>query len=226
MVAFQLEENQVFDLVRQLAPHPPVQIFIQQNFHLRPVAKPGGRIPPARQSSASASRWENLPENRQSNRPLRGGRRGFAPERAYRRTPACRREFRGRSELRTLPSCVASYFAWATVSSIKNDPACAVKIFRALQGFTFKPSAAAAFLCLSSKLKKIFDSKTSAAATCSKSRLRVPSVGVWRSLNCRAWSCNGPDATGVGTRNPPAMSVSTSCQSASRCADVMRPRWT
>src|ERR1019366_2889357 len=53
-----------------------------------------------------------------------------------------------------------------------------------LHGFTFNPSLAAAFRCRSSKLKKIFDSKISAAATCSKSKLRVPSAGVWRSLNC------------------------------------------
>ncbi len=45
-------------------------------------------------------------------------------------------------------------------------------------GFTFKPSLAAALRGRSSKLKNTFACKTSAAATCSKSKLRVPSVGV------------------------------------------------
>lgn len=45
-------------------------------------------------------------------------------------------------------------------------------------GFTFKPSLAAAFRWRSSKLKNTFASKTSAATTCNKSKLRVPSVGV------------------------------------------------
>ena len=45
-------------------------------------------------------------------------------------------------------------------------------------GFTFKPSLAAALRWRSSKLKNTFVSKTSAAATCSRSKLRVPRVGV------------------------------------------------
>ena len=44
-------------------------------------------------------------------------------------------------------------------------------------GFTFKPSLAAAFRWRSSKLKNTFVSKTSAAAMCNRSKLRVPSVG-------------------------------------------------
>ena len=45
-------------------------------------------------------------------------------------------------------------------------------------GFTFKPSLAAAFRWRSSKLKNTFACKTRAAATCNRSKLRVPNVGV------------------------------------------------
>jgi len=46
------------------------------------------------------------------------------------------------------------------------------------QGLTFKPSLAATLRCRPSKLKNISDFKSKAVATCSKSKVRVPSAGV------------------------------------------------
>jgi len=95
------------------------------------------------------------------------------------------------------------------------------KAHRPARGTTFNPSPSAAFRCLMSKLKNTLAPKISAAATCRRSEVRVPIVGLYFSASLTAASCNAAGGTGVGTKSSLLMSPSISRHTSLRRGSVI-----
>src|SRR6266496_5997549 len=65
-------------VARQITAQPPIEVFVQQDFHLTPGLGVPCETLRGPRALAHAARWETLRESRQSNRPPPNDRTGFA----------------------------------------------------------------------------------------------------------------------------------------------------